>query len=102
VPGIGLRHWKRRLVIGVLVAVAAVAGGPFVYIHFIEGSAPAPLALSPSPSSTTQGSAAASGTSGGTNGAWDVARGSVVGYRVSEILFGQSNTAVGRTSSITG
>ena len=28
--------------------------------------------------------------------------GSTVGYRVKEVLFGQSNTAVGRTSSVTG
>jgi polyisoprenoid-binding protein YceI len=31
-----------------------------------------------------------------------VGEGSVVGYRVDEVLFGQSTTAVGRTSSLTG
>ena len=31
-----------------------------------------------------------------------IAAGSVTGYRVKETPFGQSNTAVGRTSSITG
>ncbi len=31
-----------------------------------------------------------------------MATGSVVGYRVKEVLFGQDNIAVGRTSTITG
>jgi polyisoprenoid-binding protein YceI len=31
-----------------------------------------------------------------------VASGSVVGYRVNEVLFGQTNVAVGRTSAVTG
>jgi polyisoprenoid-binding protein YceI len=36
------------------------------------------------------------------DGAWHVGAGSVAGYRVKETLFGASNIAVGRTSSITG
>jgi polyisoprenoid-binding protein YceI len=36
------------------------------------------------------------------DGTWKVAAGSVVGYRVNEVLFGQNNTAVGRTNSVTG
>jgi polyisoprenoid-binding protein YceI len=100
---IRLRHWKRWLVIAVVVVAAAVVGGPFVYIHFIEGQAPPPLSLrTPSPASSTQGATNASQTSAASDGAWNVTTGSVVGYRVEEILFGQSNTAVGRTSSITG
>jgi polyisoprenoid-binding protein YceI len=35
-------------------------------------------------------------------GSWQVGAGSVVGYRVKEVLFGQNNIAVGRTSKITG
>ena len=35
-------------------------------------------------------------------GTWDTAKGSVVGYRVKEVLFGQNHVAVGRTSAITG
>jgi hypothetical protein len=34
-------------------------------------------------------------------GTWRVATGSIVGYRVKEVLFGQDNIAVGRTGSIT-
>ncbi len=35
-------------------------------------------------------------------GTWQVASGSVVGYRVNEVLAGQNNVAVGRTSDIAG
>src|SRR5947209_7675336 len=97
---IRIPHWK-WLVAGLVVVVIAVVGGPFVYIHFIEGKAPAPLALaSPSASSTTR--TTTNQTSGQQDGTWKATNGSVVGYRVKEVLFGQSNTAVGRTSSITG
>jgi len=38
---------------------------------------------------------------GPVSGAWTVTTGSQAGYRVQEILFGQSHTAVGRTSKVT-
>jgi polyisoprenoid-binding protein YceI len=100
--GVRTRHWKRWLAIGVAAVAIAIVGGPYVYIHFIEGKAPPPLAFtSPSPS----GSETAT-TSGQTDvapdGTWTVATDSVVGYRVNEVLFGQSNEAVGRTSAVTG
>ena len=80
-----------------VVLVILVVGGPFVFIHFIEGKAPAKLTLS---AATGQ-----AGSSAGTvplDGEWSVTKGSVVGYRVKEVLFGQDNTAVGRTSDVTG
>ena len=36
------------------------------------------------------------------DGTWKISTGSLAGYRIKETLFGQSNTAVGRTSAITG
>lgn len=100
----------RRLVLwlaGAAVAVvAAVVGGAFIYIHFISGPAPAPLSLkaghsaAPSPTVATQTVPAAG--PGTLAGSWRVGSGSVVGYRVNEVLAGQNNVAVGRTSSITG
>jgi polyisoprenoid-binding protein YceI len=93
--------------------VALAVGVPFVYIHFIEGKAPAPLSLSSVPTTTVAASAttgasstAASGVLSGAavsvDGTWKVASGSQAGYRIKETLFGQSNTAVGRTTAVTG
>jgi polyisoprenoid-binding protein YceI len=95
------RRWKFWLVSSVLVLAVGVVVGPFVYIHFIAAKAPAPLTLTkPTPSATA--SSPSSTTSTGVNGTWSVTSGSQVGYRVNEILFGQSNVAAGRTSSVTG
>jgi len=96
-----IRHWKRWLIGGAILVVLAVVGGPFVYIHFVEGSAPAPLSLSNSPGVAASPGATAAAIAS-VDGSWKVASGSQVGYRVSEILFGQSHVAVGRTSSIQG
>jgi polyisoprenoid-binding protein YceI len=95
--------WKRWVMIGVAAAALAIVAGPFVYIHFIEGKAPPPLTLSsPSASTDPTGKADASKASATADGTWKVASGSLVGYRVKELLFGQSNVAAGRTGSVTG
>ena len=39
------RRWALWLAGGALVAVAAVLGGTFIYIHFFSGPAPAQLSL---------------------------------------------------------
>jgi polyisoprenoid-binding protein YceI len=115
-----VRSRPRRLgvwLLGGLVALAiVVVGGTWLYIHVVEGPAPAPLGLksapsspaasapagsassAPSPGAPTTGTAAA-GTVAGT---WHVTTGSIVGYRVNEVLAGQNNVAVGRTSAISG
>lgn len=46
------------------------------------------------------GAASVAGAS--VDGTWNVTSGSSAGYRVKETLFGQSTTAVGRTSQVTG
>lgn len=91
-----MMSWKTWVVAGILaVAVGAVAG-PYIYIHYIEGEAPAPLTLSSSaPTSPSTTSVPLEGT-------WNVSTGSLVGYRVKEVLNGQSNTAYGRTRDVTG
>ena len=96
-------HWKRWLSIGVVVVALALVGGPYVYIHFIEGAAPAALSLA-TPATTSTSGATASPTQSGdaSDGIWNVSSGSLVGYRVKEVLFGQSNVAVGRTSEVSG
>jgi len=109
--------WKRWTVIGIAAAVVLFVGGPFVYIHFIQGEAPAPLALdsptpgAPDPTGSGSGSGSGPGSDSGSgsgsgevaaDGTWTVGPDSVVGYRIKETIFGQSNEAVGRTSDITG
>jgi polyisoprenoid-binding protein YceI len=88
--------WKRWSIIGAVVIAAGVVAGPYVYIHFIEGKAPPPLTIDTSSPFTSRASG------GSIDGTWKVASGSEVGYRVDEVLFGQSNTAAGRTSDVTG
>ena len=112
------RRWTRWLIGGVAVIVVLVVGGPFVYIHFIEGKAPPPLSISTETTPTTAGTSAGAAGTGSTTttagaaeapastrvvaGTWKISTGSLAGYRIKETLFGQSNTAVGRTSAITG
>jgi polyisoprenoid-binding protein YceI len=90
-----LRWW---LLGGLVTLVILVAGGTWLYIHVIEGPAPAPLGLKSDPS---PGPASGS-TAAAVAGTWRVSPGSVVGYRVNEVLAGQNNVAVGRTSHVTG
>jgi polyisoprenoid-binding protein YceI len=99
------RHWVRWLLVTIAVLVVLAAAGPFVYIHFFNGSTPTALSLSPTATpASTSGSiqAASTAASGPVAGTWAVGSGSIVGYRVNEVLLGQSATAVGRTTSVTG
>jgi polyisoprenoid-binding protein YceI len=96
-----LRRWAWWLAGAAAAVVVLAVGGTFIYIHLISGPTPAPLSLKPSPGS---GRPATAGDSAATSvgGTWKIATGSVVGYRVKEVLFGQNHVAVGRTSTITG
>jgi polyisoprenoid-binding protein YceI len=109
------RHWLRWLIGAVVVLVVLGAAGPFIYIHFFNGSTPTALSLTPASSGSSESSGSTSespspsgtalagtATSGSVAGSWTAGAGSVVGYRVNEVLFGQNATAVGRTTSVTG
>ena len=96
--------WVLGGILGGLVLLAIlVVGGTFIYIHFIEGPAPKPLAL---PKTTTPqhrgGSTSPTSSEPSPTGTWHATAASVVGYRANEVLFGQNNVAVGRTHSVTG
>jgi polyisoprenoid-binding protein YceI len=99
---------RRRLIVAVVsvvvVIVLAAVLGPYIYIHFIEGPAPAKLELpsSSSATSTTSKGSATTSSSSSLDGIWNVGSGSQAGYRVQEVLVGQNATAVGRTSKIWG
>ncbi len=95
------RHWLRWIISGVVAVVVLVVGGTYVFIHFIEGPAPAPLSLKSSASPSGSGVSQTT-TAVPVAGTWAITSGSQVGYRVKEVLAGQSQTAVGRTKSVTG
>jgi polyisoprenoid-binding protein YceI len=116
------RRKKILLWIGgaVVALVLLVVGGTWVYIHLIKDEPPAKLTLetgdssSGSDSTTTAASSGATATttpgtatagaasSGSIDGSWAASDQSQLGYRVKEVLFGQSTEAVGRTNAITG
>jgi polyisoprenoid-binding protein YceI len=102
VPSRRPMRWLWWLLAAGAAVVALAAGGTFVYIHFIEGPAPAPLSLRTPAASPSGPAGPASTTVASLAGAWQVAAGSQAGYRVKEVLLGQDNTAVGRTSRIAG
>jgi polyisoprenoid-binding protein YceI len=82
-----------------VVLVALLVGGPFVYIHFIEGDPPARPTLG-----NTTGTTPDAGTiPTDVTGTWKASTaGSELQYRVKEVLLGQDATAVGSTSQVTG
>jgi polyisoprenoid-binding protein YceI len=96
-----IRGWQRWLIGGIVVVAILAVAGPYVYIHFIEGKAPKRLSLS---SQNSTGTTAASGAAADVplDGPWNITNGSQAGYRVKEILLGQNNEAVGRTTAVTG
>jgi polyisoprenoid-binding protein YceI len=94
------RSWLRWVIGGVALVLVLVVGGPFVYIHFIEGDPPPKLSLSTATTPSTV--AGARTTVAPLAGTWKVGPGSTAGYRAKEVLFGQSADAVGRTSAISG
>ena len=107
-----------KWVIGVPIALVVLAtAGTWGYINLVKDEAPDRLSLdtdstASSQTTTSEASAAGSGNSavaataasgvGGVDGTWKIAAGSQAGYRVKEILFGQSAEGVGRTDDVTG
>jgi polyisoprenoid-binding protein YceI len=82
-------HWWRWIlaIVVVITVLVVVAIG-----SFIKAPAPSPLVL-PSAASTPVGPL---------DGTWDVAAGSLAGFRVQESAVGVRNDTVGRTSAVTG
>lgn len=78
------------------LAVLSV-GGPWAYINLIREDAPTRFELS-----TTTSAAVEVPGPVMIEGAWTITDGSAVGYRVKEILFGQSTEGVGRTGQVEG
>lgn len=114
------KRWMKVAIAAPVAVVVLALGGTWVYLNLIKSDAPPPLTLdarattttaAAGGSSTTTGAASTDGTAttaagavsaSGIDGAWKVGSGSQAGYRVKEVLFGQSAEAVGRTSGVTG
>ncbi|MFM8814891.1 MAG: YceI family protein, partial [Actinomycetes bacterium] len=96
-----VRVWAARGAIALLAVVVALVGVPWVYINVIKDEAPDALSLEPTDTSLATSSSVVSGEID-LSGEWLIATDSVVGYRVKEILFGQSTEGVGRTSDVIG
>ncbi len=90
-----------RGVVGLLVVLVALVGVPWVYINVIKDDAPDALSLEPVSTSLPVDTSVNSNENE-LEGEWLLGPDSVVGYRVKEILFGQSTEGVGRTSEIDG
>jgi polyisoprenoid-binding protein YceI len=117
------RRWPWFLGGAVALVILLAVGGPFVYIHFIQADPPAKLTFenadANAPTTTagssstsaaagaastpaTTASAGAGAATGSIDGTWAATSASEAGYRVKEVLFGQSAEAVGRTNAVTG
>jgi polyisoprenoid-binding protein YceI len=91
-----------------LAALLLALGGTWAYINVIQDDTPARLTLEgnvsenvPATTATTGADATATAPAS-FDGTWVAAGGSQAGYRVKEVLFGQSTEAVGRTSNVDG
>jgi polyisoprenoid-binding protein YceI len=96
-----------------IAALLLVTAGTWTYIHVFSDSAPAPLTLggivsdnAPATTATTAAGdpsvAPVTPAPASFDGTWTATSGSQAGYRVKEVLFGQSTEAVGRTSNVDG
>jgi len=94
------RRWLIGTVVTVVLAVAAVVGGPWVYANLTVPAPQDPLELSTqSPSPTVApGPPAAMDV----DGTWTISTGSQGGYRIGEVLSGESVVVAGRTDQVTG
>ena len=94
---LGRTYPLKWVVVALAVTAVVLIGGPYLFFNIFEGSTPGRLHL-PRVAGAPSGPVAPSAASG----VWEVGPGSIAGYRVNEVLFGQTHTAVGRTSEVTG
>jgi polyisoprenoid-binding protein YceI len=93
----------RWILISLLAVVLAPVVGTFLYFNVIRDDPPEELTLDDAPTTTGEPSGTTEPAgSDGLAGEWQVADGSVVGYRVQETLFGQSADGVGRSEGVSG
>jgi len=115
-----MARFTKKVVIGILVLVVVVIAASFIYAKVINKAddefdasdvkdrlTPTTLVTATSTGDTDSDTTGAttgdtSGATDGVDGAWVIAEGSEVGYRVDESINGFDTTANGRTEAITG
>jgi polyisoprenoid-binding protein YceI len=98
---------KKSLRYGIIALIVIGLGlvvGPWAYINLIKDDAPAALTLEDNSDATIPSGSVEQDAITDPNGQWTVTSTgeSVVGYRVKEVLFGQSTEGVGRTREVEG
>ena len=96
------RRARTILVASLATVLLITVVGPFVYINLIKDDPPDRLSLEDVSTTAPADDSSTTGGGDGVDGTWTVAEGSVVGYRIKEVLFGQDSEAVGRSESVTG
>jgi hypothetical protein len=82
---------KKTWFIGIPVLLVLIfVGGPFIYINFIKDDAPDRLELSTSPTKPDSNTSSTAPSAASVDGEYSVKAGSTAGYRVTEVLFGQT------------
>lgn len=94
----------RYAIVALVVIGLGLIVGPWAYINLIKDDAPSALTIDDSSDATIPSGSLEEEIISDLNGQWVVksAGESVVGYRVKEVLFGQSTEGVGRTREIEG
>ena len=91
-----------------IAALVLAMGGTWAYINVLRDDVPARLTLQGSVTDNVPATTATTAVGAATeipasfDGTWLASAGSQAGYRVKEVLFGQSVEAVGRTSNVDG
>ena len=118
------RKWRWIAGFVVFAALFGAVGIPYIYIHFINKPAPKlsfeqrdkelaaaaataassdiSAAVVASTDTTAASTSAAAASTDSVDGTWNIVSPSTAGYRVKEVLNGQSTEAVGRTSGVEG
>ncbi|CAB4642962.1 unannotated protein [freshwater metagenome] len=94
----------RYAIVALVVIGLGLIVGPWAYINLIKDDAPSALTIDDNSEATIPSGSIEEDTISDLNGQWVVnsAGESVVGYRVKEVLFGQSTEGVGRTREFEG
>ena len=107
---ISMKNVKRK-VLGLVAVVVVVAVGavavPWIYINLVKQDAPEALTLDSAVATTLEPAVSTTVApeiikASALDGQWPVVNESVVGYRVQEVIVGQSTEGVGRTSAVEG